>query len=164
MTDLEHLAIVVAVVGVVVLLFRLTRNRVEKFNVHIEPDAVPAPVRALIDFVSIRVLLTLPKEITMDVSDDFFRHIQGKVLPLTIHTLNRKLTLIVDFHGYERVGVVTGAESALFKGDATASDPGRGLSDVQVMGTLHDPEVKPSCSPRDNRSTDSYSEGCRSSD
>ena len=147
----EHLAFlaVVAVPSGVSLWILLTWNRVKEFHLHIEPNALPAPVCAFLNSVSVRVLLALPKRVLANIADTLLAGIGDEQLPLTIDILNRKLTLVVDYYGQVDVRVESRANVILFSGRDVASDSRNRLGYVEGVGFTHDRDLQPPVSRSD---------------
>ena len=117
-----------ASIGMVIILsaaaafVSLPIHRVERFNLNFKDDSLPAPVVALLNGMRIQILLTLPKEVPMDVEDTLLRGIIGRKFPLTIQGSGGKLAFVVDFNSQPKMGMVQiyGKDLNRLDGDITA--------------------------------------------
>jgi len=133
---LPALAIIV-VFGYIVLLAILRGNRVKKFDLHIESDAIPGVIRAVINLIGLRIILTLPKEVPLHIEDAVFSDIRGKKFPLTAYLLGRKITFVVEFYDYEKMGPVSLRQDLPFVYHNGATNARSSFDDIESMSLPH---------------------------
>jgi hypothetical protein len=141
----EHLAAIGVIAVSCVVLFAIwrTRKRVIKLDVNFDRDAVGGPIAALIDLVCVSVLLTLPKKISLDW-EQCLAECGGTQYPLTLKVAGRKLTLVVDFHGYEGMGIESGRADLLKSHANCATDLRSSLGYVEGVSLMHNRDLHPS--------------------
>ena len=154
-TQLANLALPTAItIFCAITLYAIFKgSRVRKLDLHIENDALPVPLRTLIDLISLRVVFALPKKIPLDWENTLSVGIRGKKFPLTVYAFGRKLTFVIDFDVYNQMRIEDlGKNLNQTDGNLTPYSRG-GLGDIKRVRLPHEGDLE-KAKALSNKSTD----------